>query len=177
MSNLTPKKYLQSLSQEQLVEMVMEMYKNLKPVKEYLNFFMNPNEKEMLEKYRKIIVAEFYPNTKSGNPKTRFSVCKKAIADFRALKPSPAMLADLMLTLPENACKFTYEYGDMWEQFYDSAVTNFQAALKYMEKNGLLNDFKLRCVDCVKYASPCGYGFADEIAQIFYDFYGEDADY
>ncbi len=177
MSKLTPKKHLQSLSQEQLVELVMEMYKNLKPVKEYLNYFMNPNEKEMLEKYRKIIVAEFYPNTKSGNPKTRFSVCKKAIADFRALKPSPIMLADLMLTLPENACMFTYEFGDMWEQFYDSAATNFKAALKYMEKNGLLNDFKLRCVDCVKYASPCGYGFADEIAQIFYDFYGEDADF
>lgn len=34
MPKLTPKKHLQSLSQEQLVEMVMEMYRNLKPVKE-----------------------------------------------------------------------------------------------------------------------------------------------
>ncbi len=173
----TLKSHLKSLSQDQLIGLIMEMNKNLKPVKEYLDFYMNPNEKEMLEKYRKIIIQEFYPTAKSAEPKTRFSVCKKAIADFRALKPSPELLADLMLTLPENACRFTYEYGDMWEQYYDSAYTNFELALKFMQKNNLLDDFKLRCVDCVKYASPCGYNFAGEIAQLFYDYYEEKADY
>ena len=173
----TLRAHLQSLTQSQLVELVMEMNKNLKPVKEYLEYYMNPNEQEMLEKYRKIIVNEFYPNTKSWSPKTRFSVCKKAIADFRALKSSPELLADLMLTLPEMACKFTYEFGDMWEQYYDSAATNFEIALKFIKRNDLLDNFKLRCVDCVKYASLCGYGFQDEIAQLFYDYYGEDADY
>lgn len=42
MSRLTPKRYFQSLSQEQLVGLVMEMYKNAKPAKEYLDFFMDP---------------------------------------------------------------------------------------------------------------------------------------
>ena len=76
-----------------------------------------------------------------------------------------------MVTLAENACKFTYEYGDMTEQFYNSAVSNFERALKYLQKEGLLDDFKLRCEDCLKYAEPCGYGFPDEMSDVFDEYY------
>jgi hypothetical protein len=173
MSKVALKKHLQSLTKEQLIETVIEMYDNIKPAKEYLEFFLNPNEKEMFEKYKDIIVKEFYPTGKYSEPKTRFSVAKKAIAEFRTLKPSPELLGDLMLILPEMVCKFTSEYGDMWEQYYDSAYTNFKNALIYLQKNNLLENFKLRCEDCVKYASPCGYGFADDIADIFYQYYND----
>jgi hypothetical protein len=177
MSKSTLKQHLQSLTKEQVIDFILQVYDSVKPAKEFMEYFLNSNEKEMFEKYRKIIIQEFYPNTKSFNPKTRFSVCKKAIADFRALKPSPDILADLMITLPETACRFTYEFGDMWEQYYDSTSTNFDAALKFMKKNNLLNNFKHRCINCVKYASPCGYGFADEIADIYYNYYEEFADF
>lgn len=177
MPKLTLKRHLQSLTKEQVIDFVLQVYDSVKPAKEFMEYYLNPNEKEMFEKYRKIIIQEFYPTAKSAEPKTRFSVCKKAIADLRALKPSPELLADLMLTLPELACKFTCEFGDMWEQYYDSAYTNFEIALKYIQKNNLLDNFKLRCVDCVKYASPCGYGFAGEMAQLYYDYYGEEADF
>lgn len=171
MSKVALKKHLQTLTNEQLIETVLEMYDNIKPVKEYFEFFLNPNEKEMLGKYKAVIVNEFYPKGKYTEPKTRYSVAKKAIADFRALKPSPELLGDLMLTLPEMACKFTCDFGDMWEQYYDSAYTNFKNALAYLQKNNLLDNFKLRCENCVKYASPCGYGFADDIADIFDEYY------
>ena len=173
MSKSALKKHLQSLTKEQMIETVLEMYDNMKPVKEYLEFFLNPNEKEMFEKYRAVIVNEFYPKGKYFDPKTRFSVAKKAIADFRALKPSPELLADLMLTLPEMACQFTYDYGDMSEQFYNSAYNNFKAALEYMHKNNLLEAFKLRCKNCLKWASVCGYGFADDISDIYYQYYND----
>lgn len=161
------------MSKEHVIKFVLEVYQNNKPTKEYLDYLLNPNEIEKLEKYKKIIVEEFYPNKGTWNPKTRFSVCKKAISEFRALKPDPSLLADLLLTLPETACKFTYEYGDMWEQFYDSAATNFEIALKYLQKNDLLAIFKERCEKCVKYASPCGWGFQDEIKSLFYEYYQE----
>ena len=173
MSKSSLKKYLQSLSKEQVIETVLEMYDNMKPVKDYLDFFLNPNEKEMFEKYRTIIVNEFYPRGKFTDPKTRFSVAKKAIADFRALKPSPELLANLMLTLPEMACQFTYDYGDMTEQFYNSAYNNFKAALEYMHKNKLLDAFKLRCKDCLRWASVCGYGFEDDLHDIYSQYFSD----
>jgi hypothetical protein len=174
MSKLQLKKELQMLTKEQLIEQIVELYDSYKPVKEYYQTFMNPNNiQELFEKYKAVIVNEFYPNTKSWNPKMRFSVAKKAIADFAALKPLPKLLADLMVTLVENACKFTYDYGDMTEQFYDSATSNFERALKYMQKEGLLNDFKLRCKDCLKYADHCGYGFTDEMNDVFDEYFTE----
>ena len=171
MSKSTLKKHLQSLTKVQLIETVLEMYDTLKPVKTYFEYYLNPKEKEMLEKYKAVIVHEFYPNGKNFEPKTRFSVAKKAIADYRVLKPSPELMADLMLTLAEMACKFSYDFGDMPEPFYDSAYSNLKSALLFLQKNNLLAQFKLRCESCVKYASPCGYGFADEISDLYYQFY------
>ncbi len=172
MSKRQLKSHLVTLSKEQLTEHILELYTILKPVKEYYDFYLNPNEKEMSEKYKTIIVNEFYPGGKYTEPKTRFSVAKKAIADFRNLKPSPMLIGDLMVTLVEMACKFTYDYGDMWEQYYDSTANNFERALQYLQKNGLLKDFEKRINKCLTYAEPCGYGFPDDLNQVFCEYYG-----
>ena len=171
MSKTELKKYLQLLSKEEVIEKVLELYCNCKPAKEYLHYLSNPDEKGKFKKYKAIIINEFYPEADQFDPSLRFSVAKKAIADFRVLKPSPLLLADLLVTLPETACRFTNEYGDMSEPYYNSTVTNFGVALNFLQKNNLLENFKLRCLDCVNYAEPCGYGFADEISQLFYDYY------
>jgi hypothetical protein len=89
------------------------------------------------------------------------------------LQPSPEALADVMLYLPESACELTYCYGDYSEQFYDSTYNNYKAALMFMQKHGLLEQFKLRAEQCVRWASPCGYGFASEIADLYYEYYNE----
>ena len=171
MSKTTLKKYLQSLTKEQIIGQVLRLYDTSKPAKEYFEYLLNPNEKEQFEKYKAIVINEFYPKGKFAESKTRFSVAKKAIADFRSLKPSPELLGDLMVTLAEMACKFTYEYGDMWEQYYTSAANNYEAALKFLQQNNLLEHFKLHCENCVKYAKPCGYGFAAEISDLFSEYY------
>jgi hypothetical protein len=113
MSKTQLKKHLLSLTKDQVIEQVLELYGNCKPAKEYLEYYLNPDEKRQFEKYKAIIVNEFYPNRNTFNPPLRFSVAKKAIADF-----------------------------------------------------------KLRCKSCVKYAEPCGYGFSEEIGQLFFEYYG-----
>lgn len=147
------------------------MYDAIKPAKDYLEYYLSPDEKAVYEKYKKVITDEFYPTTKYRNPKLRFSVARKAIAEFRALKPAPELLADLMLTLGEQDCEFTYDFGEMTEGFYNSAYNNLEAALKFIKQNNLLDNFKLRCYKCIKWASVCGYGFRDEIEQLVSDYY------
>jgi hypothetical protein len=171
MSKPRLKKELQRLTKEHLVEQKLELYDNNKSVKEFNEFYLNPQgEKELVEKYKKIIRKEFnveHPE-RSGE---KFSVAKRAISDFRDLQPSPEALADVMLYLPESACELTYRYGDFSEQFYDSTYSNYNAALAFMQKHNLLDEFKLRAEQCVRWASPCGYGFADEIADLYYKYY------
>lgn len=173
MSKSTLKHHLQLLTHLQIMDLVLRIYDNSKPAKEYLEYYLSPNEKEQFAKAKAIIVNEFYPKSNSADPKTRFSVAKKAISDFKALHPTPELLGDLMVTLVENASKFTFDYGDMWEQYYTSTVTNFEIALKFLEQNNLLDNFKLRCLDCLRYAERCGYGFPDGMHQVFYDYYSQ----
>ena len=170
MSKTELKKHLQSLSKEQVIEQVLELYGNCKPAKEYLEYFLNPDEKGQFEKYKAIIINEF--SGEKRMPKMRFSVAKKAISDFRQLNPSPVLYGELMVTFAEAACKLAFSSGDLWEQYYDTTANNYEAALKFLQKNNLLANFKLRCHDCVKHSKHCGYGFEDLMEQLFKEYYG-----
>ena len=166
------KKELQKLTKEQLIEQVLDLYKKYNPVKEYYDFYLNPNEKELFKKYSEIITNEFYP--KRGEPKMRFAVAKKAIADFKALSPSPLLLADLLLLLPEVATEFTRDFGDMWEQYYISAANNFDVALKFISSHDLFPQFKERIKNCLEMASECGWGYGDDLHEVYYNYFSSD---
>lgn len=168
MSKAKLKKELQLLTKEQLIEQILDLYDKNKVVKEFYNFYLDPqSENVFAEKYISIIRKEFskdYP---------KFSVAKKAISDFKSLSPSPDSLANVMMVLPESACEFTYVYGDMEESFYSAAYNNFSVVLKFIKQNELLEQFKKRVEQCVKWASTCGYGFADEIEDVYLWYYGD----
>lgn len=120
-----------SMDKSEIIKMVLELYSARKEAKEYLDFYAEPNEGQKLEEYKHIIREEFYPS-RNREPKTRFSVCRKALSDFKKLKPSEDSVAELMVFYMENACQFTYDYGDMWEQFYDSVESNFDKTLRHI---------------------------------------------
>jgi len=103
----------------------------------------------------------------------KFSVAKRAITDFKNLQPSPKSLADVMLYLPESACELTALYGDYSEQFYNSSYNNYKSTLEFLKKHHLLKQFQNRAMQCVEWASSCGYGFADDIVDIYYQYYEE----
>ncbi len=173
MSKQSLQQFLKTLDRDQMAEFVMEMYANSKSIKEYIDHFLNPDVgADVIEKYKKIIEKEFYPRNPM-NAGLKYSVAKKAIKDFADLKPDPIFLSELMLYLPELASKFTHDYGDMTEQYYISAENNFNAALRYIAKNGLLKHFKEQAKSCVQYASRCGYGFSDAMNDIYYSYYEE----
>ena len=55
MSKSTIKKLLQSMTKENIIEMVLELYSARKEAKEYLEFYASPDEKGKLEEYKSII--------------------------------------------------------------------------------------------------------------------------
>lgn len=166
MSKSTIKKLLQSMTKAEIIEMVLELYSARKEAKEYLEFYVCPDEKGKLEEYKSIIREEFYPKRRR-EPQTRFSVCRKAVADFKKLKPSADALAELMVSYMEWATQFTYDYGDMWEQYYDSVESNFDKTVKHIAANGLWEKYDKRLQQCVKWSEGNGYGFADAVADMY----------
>ena len=65
------------------------------------------------------------------------------------------------------AIEFTFDFGDMWEQYYESVEGNFAKTVEFIAKNGLWEKFDKRLQQCVSWASVCGYGFADGIDDIY----------
>ena len=86
MSKVALKKYLGTLEKSEVIDVVLDLYDARKEAKEYLEYFLNPDEKAKLKEYKAIIRNEFWP--KRGDGKCRFSVCKKAITDLRLRRPA-----------------------------------------------------------------------------------------
>jgi hypothetical protein len=151
MSKTALKKELQKLTKEQLVEQVLDLYGKNKSVKTFYDFYLSPkNERILLEKCKKSIRREFNMDSPE-RANLKFSVAKRAVSELRDLQVSPESIADAMLYIAECACEFTAEWGDMDEPFYTAAWNNFRAALKFIDKHGLLDDFKLRAEQCLKW--------------------------
>lgn len=167
MSKLKLKKHLLALDKSHVIELIMEMYGSHKEAKEYFEFYLNPNEREQFEKYRRVIEKEF----DFDKGRRRVSVAKKAIASFAKLKPSEPLIAELMIHFVLVGCKLTYDNGSYSESFYKAFVHNYERALKYMANNRLLEQFRGEAELCLKYASRCGYGFPNDMRAVFAEFY------
>ncbi len=168
MSKVQLKKHLAQLTKEQIIEVMLELYDARKEAKEYFEFYLNPNEDAKLEEYKNIIYNEFFPNR--GEAKCRFSICRKAISDFKKLKPSPSCIADLMLFYIETGVSMTAEYGDMWEQYYTTLENNFDKAMEFISKNGYLDALRPRIEKMLQNSEQCGWGFSETLYDFYYQY-------
>lgn len=162
------KKELRKLDKERLVDLLSDLYKKNKSVKEYLDFYVNPNEKELFLKYKDKVYEAFYP--KRGD-RFKLSDGKKAISDFKKLEPSKELLSDLMLFYAETGVEFTNEFGDIDEPFYNSIASVYSNALALMDKENILDKFADRAKKIVDDTSGIGWGFHDELGDIYSEFY------
>ena len=161
---------LKKQNKETLIKHISELYTKFKPVKEYFDFYFNPNEEDLLEKYKEKVREGFYP--KYGWD-LKLSISRKAINDFKKLGPSPEYVVDLLLYYVECGVEFTNEFGDIDESFYISIGNTFTRALELMEKELLFKKFKDRCENILDDASGIGWGFYDYLVDSFYQFYRE----
>lgn len=77
------------MTKDEIITMVLELYSARKEAKDYLEFYAEPDEQGKLEEYKDIIREEFYPK-RNREPQMRFSVCRKAVSDFKKLTPLPS---------------------------------------------------------------------------------------
>lgn len=67
MSKVALKKYLNTLQKGEIIEMVLDLYDARKKAKEYLEYYLNPDEKEKLKEYKTIILKSSFPSVATGN--------------------------------------------------------------------------------------------------------------
>lgn len=72
MSKAQLKKHLLKLTQEEVIDVILELYDARKEAKEYLEFYMNPNDDIKLDEYKKIIYNEYMISTTNINREMKF---------------------------------------------------------------------------------------------------------
>lgn len=164
------KKELVKLDKDALIKHISELYKKYKPVKSYFDFYVNPNEDEVLATYKNKVREGFFP--KRGFD-LKLSISRKAINDFKKLGVSPDALADVLLYYVECGVEFTNEFGDISESFYTSLENTFENALKLMHEHSILYRYKVRASKVVEATSHIGWGFHDYLDSVYLEFYDE----
>ena len=167
------KTYLASKNQAELVKEILNLYKLFPNVKEYYAVNLVPDaEQGILDKYKKLIKNEFFPDRGMG--KLRYSVINKAINDFKKLSKTPLYIAELMVSSVEYGVEFTNAYGDVNEQFYVKMSAMFEAAAIYVTQEGLENTYHKRLREMVHASSNIGWGFYEELLEIYYSCFDYD---
>ena len=169
MSLKSIKSEINSLKQDKLKDEILYLYKNFKQVKDYYDNKYSEDSDAVFQKFKIAIRNEFFPTR--GNPKKRLSVARKVISDFKKVCKNPTEIADLMIFYVETGVKFTNTYGDIDEAFYNSMESMFETALKFMQKNNILDNFKDRAEEIVEKTVDIGWGFHDSLVDLVGEYY------
>jgi len=74
-----------------------------------------------------------------------------------------------MLFYVEMGVRYTNEYGDINEAFYNSMESVYDGALKLITTNGLQDQYRTRCRKIVSDTSDIGWVFHDYLSDTYHD--------
>ncbi|MGH9944016.1 MAG: DUF6155 family protein [Pyrinomonadaceae bacterium] len=169
------KQYLRTRTPEQLVEEIGELFRKSDFVRDYYLVKLRGGEDDepVRDKYKANIKDVFFPRRggfTDGFP--RLAVARKAVSEYRKVAASPSGVADLMLYYVETGVRFTNEYGDIDEPFYNSMESMYERALKLIVEHGMQEPFGRRCQQVVYDTSGIGWGFHDQLGDLFDQYLG-----
>jgi hypothetical protein len=160
------KKSLQKADKKELINIIRDLYRYSEDNRRYLlAMFIDTEETpKVMKEYREIIKNEFFP--KKGYGELRYSVAEKAIRDYSEASGDFEGKMELMLTYVENGVKYTNEYGDIDEEFYEKIyemLEQFCALLKTPEGTPLYTRFRERLLRIRTNTKGIAWGFGDAV--------------
>ena len=168
MNWISVKKELQKLPEKEIFHILKEIYYSHPDSKNYLISKTHPDQG--IQKYKDIIDHCMYPNVMSSTQKISIPKAKKAISDYSKSTSDVQGTIELMMNFVETGHKFTSDYGDMYEQFYDSLISMFQRITKKLRQNSqLIPDFYDRLNKISNESQNFGWGYC-YVADIFSEF-------
>jgi hypothetical protein len=151
-----------------LLALLKDLYETAAVNRDFINARCNAGQSggQTLEKYRTKIVEQFFPERGFG--KLKLGEARKAIRDYRKATGNIFGTAELLLTYVENGARFTQQFGDIDERFYDSveSVLNELAALLRGEARELYPQFSHRMARLELITDGIGWGFHDFICDV-----------
>ena len=124
---------------------------------------------QVIAPYLKRIETAFY--RKYGWPANRLNLkdARSAIREYQRATSDPAGTLELMLAHVETGTKFTCEFGDITEAFYDSLCSSLHDMKKLLvseEGRSLYQQAKDRLAAMTRQADGIGWGYGDYVGDV-----------
>lgn len=126
MSKPQLKKLLHRLERSQLEQMFLDAYSARNEIKEYFEFYLNPDVEKLSEKYSTAIAREL-SKSRQGRSKARISVIKRLIAEFSSFQPGFEAEIDLYYSTISNSLAAASSY-----YFSDTLINGIAALMARM---------------------------------------------
>lgn len=167
MSKTALRKELAKMSHEQLMTLILDLYSARPQAKEYFEFFLNPDEKILYDKYVKIVEKEAY-RVKRGMLCARISQLNAHIKDFASFGVSASAVIDLTLHIARIILILERAYY-MTDTLHNSGGKLVVAALERANAAGLFKETMQRVEDmlAIPQIRP---GYAREIKERIADY-------
>lgn len=164
----TVRQHLTTWDKPALLALVKDLYELDAENRDFIHARIEAGENggEALEKYRSKIEEQFFPTRGFG--KLKLGEARKAIHDFRKATGNLPGTLELLMTYVENGAKFTHEFGDIDERFYNSVESALEelAALLCGEARELYPQFRDRLARVEKMTDGIGWGFHDFVGDV-----------
>lgn len=158
-----------SLSQEEVKNLLSDLYKNFEVVRNFIDLRMTGNSEPLVKKYKKLIKNRLIEDIEEGTD--GLDEALRAVRDFSEYDPSTRDQADIMLHFVESAMNCLNDYGDLYEEFYDETDDMFLKTLKFIKNHQLLDEFRNRCKKVMDDSENMGYGLHDSMGDTYYTFF------
>lgn len=110
MSKASLRKELKNMSREQLEQIILDAYDARAEIKEYLEFFLNPDVDRLMKKHLEKVEKELR-RYKWGSSKMRVSVIKKLVKDFEGFQPGFEHVMRMLSLTVQHVCLAEKYYG------------------------------------------------------------------
>ena len=162
------KSVLASLDKPELIALLKDLFDHSLESRAFLSarFLADGVPDAILDKYRKRIVEQFFPERGFGKLDLRSA--RRAIRDYHEATSDLAGTVDLMLTYVESGTEFTNQFGDINESFYnslESVLDEMAVLLRTAEGAALYPRFQDRVSRLARAASGIGWGYGDHVTE------------
>jgi hypothetical protein len=163
-----------NLDQKQLVQIVGDLYRLSKENEEFLNVRFGVLDHPLVS-FKKSIEESMYPDIYRDKP-IQIARAKGAIRRYSKAAGDLTGEAELKTFFVECGNRYTLDYGDMYEEFYDAVNLMYREAINTIlslpqEQRG---KFKERLRIIMESAKDIGWGYYDELREDYYESFPED---
>lgn len=165
-------KYLNSLTEKELIKEVKKLYDKFPDVKKYYQMELGDNSEKILAEYKARIEKEYFPKRGEGNGKS--SVSRKVVTDFKKIAIHQKDVAELMLYRTEMMLRYANYCGGIEEPRYSSLMGSFADACEIIGDEQLTSYFKVHCEELLKYAFGFRKQVYDSLSGIYLRYTGDE---